>query len=349
MQSSEIFLYLATLGVVLAVVFYGDIIRKWYSHEEEKSDYHMIRTYLLNKSPLYGHNKPKLWIHTKYEINARTWQSFQSRNTTNLNQPYIHLTVQSIVNMCSDDFHVCLIDDDTFAKLIPSWDVDVRALAEPHKNHMRQVGLLTLLYYYGGLVVPDSFVCLRPLLPLYNRAVHERPFVTDKLNRSSNLLHENKQAQLFIADPYFMGARKNDPVIQEYLEFVKDQNRVPHFSSEHDFLGNTSWWVENAVREGHVSKLDGSIIGVKDNQGKPIMMEQLLSENYLDVDEQMFGLYIPSDEILKRTAYQWFSVMSREQILNSRMVVAKYMAASMVKSSYKHTKTLDSVDRVVVM
>jgi len=350
MQVGEIFLYVMTLVAMMGVILYSDVLRKWYSNQEDRSDYHMIRTYLLNQSPLYGDNKPKLWVHTKYEINARTWQSFQSRTTTNLNQPYIHLTVQSVVNMCGDDFHVCLIDDDTFGKLIPGWKVDVRGLAEPHKSHMRQVGLLTLLYYYGGLVVPDSFVCMRPLKPLYERAIQSRPFVAERLNRSCNVLHENKQALPFLADPYFTGAKKNDPVIQEYIDFLQDQNQVPHFSSEHDFLGNTSWWIENAVREGRVSKLDGSVIGIKDKGGEPILMEHLLGEAYLDLDPHIFGIYIPEDEILKRTAYQWFSVMPREQILDSRMIVAKYLAASMTKSSVKQPfKSLDAVERVVVL
>ena len=39
----------------------------------------MIKLYLLNDSPLYGQNKPKIWIHSKYELNARKWRDFQSR------------------------------------------------------------------------------------------------------------------------------------------------------------------------------------------------------------------------------------------------------------------------------
>ena len=48
---------------------------------------------------------------------------FHSRNTNNLNQPYLHLTIQSIIDHCSNDFHICLIDDDSFSKLIPEWDI----------------------------------------------------------------------------------------------------------------------------------------------------------------------------------------------------------------------------------
>ena len=164
------FIFILALVIVVLSYFFGDKMRKWYNNDEKKTDYDLIRLYLLNHSPMYGHNKPKLWIHTKYDLNARKWLSFQSRNSHQLNQPYLFMTIQTIVNMCGNDFHICLIDDDTFAKLIPGWDHDMQIMQEPVRSHMRQQGLMTLLYYYGGMVVPDSFLCMRTLLPLYHRA-----------------------------------------------------------------------------------------------------------------------------------------------------------------------------------
>jgi hypothetical protein len=346
MNGQTIFLSILMICVFVAVILYGDVIRKWFEKNDEKTEYDMIRQYLLNQSPLYGYNKPKLWIHTQYEMNSRQWKSFQSRNSTDLNQPYVHLTVQSIVNMCGNDFHICLIDDASFAKLIPSWEVDMKKVANPIKSHMRQIGLMSLLYYYGGMIVPDSFLCMRSLMPLYQRAVHEKPFVAERLNRFQNIVHENKMTQTFLADPYFMGCRKNDPLLQDYVEFLKDQNRVLHFSSEHDFLGNASWWLENAAQQERINKLDGGVIGIKSRDNKPILLEHLLSEQFIDIEPHVFGIYIPEDEILKRTAYQWFSVMSRDELLNSNMIIAKYLVASLVKTS---VKTSALPERMVIL
>ena len=80
----------------------------------DTDDYKLIEQYLLNDSPLYGYNRPKIWIHSKYELNARKWKDFQSRNSTDLNQPYIHATIKTIINHCGNDFNVCLIDDESF-------------------------------------------------------------------------------------------------------------------------------------------------------------------------------------------------------------------------------------------
>jgi len=61
---------------VLAVVGYIGTKIKDSIDTTDKDEYELIKKYLLNESPLYGYNKPKLWIHTKYEINARNWRDF---------------------------------------------------------------------------------------------------------------------------------------------------------------------------------------------------------------------------------------------------------------------------------
>ena len=57
--------------------------------------YEFIQQYLLNDSSLAQSKKPIMWIHIDYEQNSRNWLDFNSRNTFNLNQPYIYLTLKS--------------------------------------------------------------------------------------------------------------------------------------------------------------------------------------------------------------------------------------------------------------
>ena len=122
-DTKNIMHYVVAMGFVFAVSYIGSLYRA--ALDTGASDeYDLIRKYLLNESPLYGYNKPKLWIHTTYEYNARRWASFGSRSSTDLNQPYIHLCIKSLVGHCADDFNIVLIDDDAFAKLVPSWDID---------------------------------------------------------------------------------------------------------------------------------------------------------------------------------------------------------------------------------
>ena len=142
-SSKNISTYLVTGIVLIVASYFGNKYKSYF--EPDNDEYELIRKYLLNDSPLYGYNRPKLWIHTKYEQNSRKWKDFYSRNTTDLNQPYVHLTIKTIINHCGNDFDICLIDDESFSKLIPSWDVDLTIVAEPMRSQFRHLGLLQLV------------------------------------------------------------------------------------------------------------------------------------------------------------------------------------------------------------
>ena len=52
----------------------------------------------------------------------------------------------------------------------------------------------------------------------------------------------------------------------------------------------------------------------------------LLSKNRIEFDNRVLAcIYIPSNEILHRTSYQWFSRLSAKQLLTSDMIISKYM------------------------
>ena len=334
LESKNIWKYAALIAVLGVASYYGDKLKKYFNLTEGDTDkeHELIKKYLLNDSPLYGFNKPKIWIHTKYEINARKWRDFYSRNTYDLNQPYIHLTIKSIVNHCSKDFHICLIDDDTFRKLLPTWDIDLCSIAEPLKSQYRQLGIAQLIYYYGGLTVPNSFLCKRNLFELYEEGTQgNKPFVCENVNRTLNLQHQiNGNKMLFIPDTFFMGAKKNDPVLLEYIDYLKTRASTGHISNEPEFLGDTSIGCVGSINLGKMNLIGGEYIGVKTTKRKPILIEDLLEDNYLDVNPKTYGIYIPQDEILKRPKYQWFAVLSTEELLKSDLFIAKHIKASIV-------------------
>jgi len=328
--------YLFAATILLTVSYLANRTKQ--SLTSETDEYELIRKYLLNDSPLYGYNRPKLWIHTKYDINARKWKDYQSRNTTDLNQPYLHLTIKTIINHCGDDFNVCLIDDDSFSKLLPSWDIDLSLVAEPMRAHFRQLGLLQLIYFYGGMVVPNSFVCIKNLKPFYEESmVGGRPFVCESINRTMNM-SKQKHKMLFVPNTYFMGAHKNDPVILELVEYIKGLNKSLFISSESDFLGEISERCLELVNGQKMNLIGGQFIGVKSKDRKTILLDNLMEEEYLNLSCEAVGIYIPDDEILNRPKFQWFAVLSKDEILNSRMIISKYLMASIVDTTSEYHK-----------
>ena len=339
----------AALIVVLGVFsYYGENIKKIFTLTEP-DEYDMVKKYLLNDSPLYGYNKPKIWIHTKYDINARKWHDYHSRNSFDLNQPYIHLTIKSIIHHCGQDFHICLIDDETFSKLIPTWDIELSRIAEPLKTQYRQLAMAQLVYYYGGMVVPNSFLCKKNLKDWYDDGIEGgKPFVCEAVNRTANLAL-NTQNLPFIPDTYFMGAKKGDPVIKEYMDYLRERSKGGHITEVYEFTGDTSVGSMGTIQQGRMNLIGGEFIGIKTRKRKPVLIEELLEDNYLDLNENMYGIYIPEDDILNRPKYQWFAVLSSEQILETKAFITRHIKSSMMDAFTIYKKNPEKDDSAIAI
>lgn len=329
--------YFIVIAILLICVFFG---QKWKSimyEGDTKDEYEMVKQYLLNDSPLYGYNRPKIWIHSNYEINARKWKNFQSRNTTDLNQPYLYLTIQSIINHCGNDFHICLIDDNTFPKLIPTWDIDLETVVEPLKSQFRDIAMLQLLYYYGGIVVPNSFLCIKNLLDIYTKN-KDTFFVAENINRCLDAKNSS-----FIPDTEFMGSRKNNEYVLELMNNLKKKWNG-HFSQEMEFQGYKNHWLKTQIQLQNINLVPGEYIGIKKRTGKPILIDDLMEEAFLDVDmNSLYGIYIPRDELLKRTKYQWFSILSTDAIFECNIILAKFFKISIVDYAQKTSSEIQSL------
>jgi len=326
----------------------GFVSSKFIPEYKKSDDYEVIKKYILNESPLYGYNRPKIWIHSKYEINARKWRDFHSRNTTDLNQPYLHLTIKTIINHCGNDFNICLVDDDTFSKIIPEWNIDLHTIPEPFRTHYREVGLLQLIYHYGGMIVPNSFLCLKNLTDFYAEGIREKkPFACEMICRSVNQFHQKKKL-LFSPDTSFMGCLKHDIIIRDFIEYLREINQRPHFERERDFLGNSSHYCMMEIEEDKMNLVDGKKIGVKNDVGKPILLEDLVEEEYLDLSDDCVGIYIPAEEVLNRTKFEWLAAISSEELLNTRSILAKYLKASLIDAN-DDTKQSTEIRSVVTI
>ena len=147
---------LALLGIIALQRLYNSID----GDQEKMDDYKLVSDFLIN-GDLAKKTKPFLWIHLQYDVNARCWPSFFSRNTTLLNQPYHYITIKSIMDKCGEDFNICLIDDRTFNALIPGWTIDMSQVGDPLKSKIRELALAKILYHYGGCLIPGSLKCFK--------------------------------------------------------------------------------------------------------------------------------------------------------------------------------------------
>ncbi len=332
--------------LIMIVGFIYNKYKKTIDVEEQYQDGELIKKYLLNDTSLTNNKKPILWVHIEFEKNARAWESFGSRTTENLNQPYQYLTIRSIIEKCGESFNVCLLDDESLIKIIPEWRTKVEDLPRPLRSHMRELAMATILHLYGGLVVPSSFICFQNMRNLYDAHLEKANVVIGELRSTSSISSESQ----YSPSTKIMGCRRHDPLMKEYMEYLTQLIAVDH-TQDMDFTGEPSrWWMAKlnptaaescastasdtagttAATNYKVSLIPAEELGAKTTKNKPVLIEELLADVDIHLSPTTAGIYIPDKDILKRHKFQWFARLSPAQVLESNTLIGKYMLAKAV-------------------
>lgn len=325
----ELVKYIITLIILIAVGILYDKYKIKNKIDEDVNNYELIKKYLLNDSSLANAKRPILWIHMDYAENARHWYSFGSRKTNDLNQPYLYLSIASIINQCGKSFNVILIDDNTFNKIIPGWTYEMGMLPNPIKSNFRQLALSRILYNYGGMLVPSSFICMKNLIDLYNDSIKNiGMFVTEMVNRN---VTSHYGASNFYTTNYFMGCEKGNKSMLELIEQI--EILLSHnYTDEVEFQAIIQTMCNKFVLEKKSNLVMGDIIGTKTKRGEPILIDDLLGNTQIEFKSNLYGVYVPAYEILKRTKFEWFARLNIHQVLESETIVGKLLLTNSFKN-----------------
>jgi hypothetical protein len=147
----------------------------------------------------------------------------------------------------------------------------------------------------------------------------DKMFVCETVDRNiTSTTHE------FYADTSFMGSPKENPVMQELIDFM--QRKVSSdYTAQAEFLGDFNRWCNTHAQRGHVTLIPGKLIGTKTMSDETILVDDLLSNDYIDLYPQAYGIYIPAKEILNRRHYEWFARLSPKQVLESNTIIGNYL------------------------
>ena len=312
------------LAVAFVAIFCIGVLRnrylKKYEPSPEQQNFKLIDQHLLKT---VKNGKPNLWIHTNKEINSRNWLSFNSRNSLKLNQPYINMCVETIVKWSGDSFNVCLINDNTFHKLLDNWTIDLDKVPEPIKARTRVLGLLRLLYKYGGVVMPNSFLMMRDMKPYHEEMLGANNcYVAELVNRNVGADYSK-----FFPSHKIIGAKAKCDKIKNITDYLEIQLSTDT-TNETEFYGNLDRYIYKLVNNGAIHLMGGNLVGTKDTEGELVLVDDLLGEKKVEFDKNMFGVYIPKDELLKRRNFQWFLRMSKVQIISSSVILGKLFTLS---------------------
>jgi|TARA_B110000114_G_C15097221_1_gene402315 hypothetical protein len=322
--SIYLFIFLAVLGI---------LYRRYDDKLIEDSDINnneAIKKYLLNGTSLGASSKPILWIHVPYEYNSRKWENFYSRSSFDLNQPYMYLTARSVIRQCKDDFTIVIIDDNSFEKLLPNWNINMKVISDPILYYIRKLGLMKLLHEYGGMLCPISFVCLKSLKTLYDTGCQATGmFVTEVINRNITATVNE-----FTASIDFCGCKKGNKTIKELVNFI-ERIISNDTTAEIKFTGDFSRWCMSRVLKKQMQLIDGTYTGTKTSSNHPILIENLLSSEFIELNKLAYGIYIMHDELKKRSRYNWFLKLSQQEVLESNTIIGKYILITNAPDSHK--------------
>jgi hypothetical protein len=127
---------------------------------------------------------------------------------------------------------------------------------------------------------------------------------------------------------------KESPIVGNLIEFM--QRIISRdYTAESQFLGDFNRWCEARIRSGEINIIDGKEIGTKTMDNTRILVDDLLSNNYLNIYTQTYGIYIPAYELLQRHHYNWFCRLSEKQVVESDTIIGNYILVTLSESG-KH-------------
>jgi hypothetical protein len=234
----------------------------------------------------------KIWIHLPYERNARKWTDFGSRSSYELNMPYMTLCIKSIIDNCAEAYDIVLFDDTNIGEILHDDNIDLSKLSGTLLRDTREQHILKILHKYGGVLLPAS---------LYLRGSFSNVDMPDEWFGTEMLNTENVSPSEYMCNLKLMGTPPKCETLGKFIE--GDLSAMPY-------------------------QLDGQVIGTKDAKGKAITLDRLMSSEPLTLSKNNFGLYIPSSELCHRKKYQWYCMLSEENVLEANTALSYYMVAN---------------------
>ena len=132
----------------------------------------------------------------------------------------------------------------------------------------------------------------------------------------------------FYPDLNFCGAPKNNEIVREFIDFMQ-RISSNDFTAQSQFLGDFDRFANKKIQSGRINMIPGIDVGIKSVDDRQIKLEDLMSNNYLNIYPQTYGIWIPSEQILSRRKYEWFARLSQKQVLESDTILGNYFLVNL--------------------
>lgn len=274
-----------------------------------RGEYLDINKYFYDADNLRDSKRRKLWIHIPFEKNARKWESFGSRNTHQLNLPYMTLCIKSIVDNCSENYDIIIYDDTNIHDILKDMDIDLSKISGSLLEKYREICRMKILYEYGGIMLPPSLFLRQSIVTIDTENTW---FVIDSYN------YQSETMKTMLPSTIVTGSDTKNKKLKEYISYLEE-------IALKDFGESSIHYSANYFVNNNIPILDGALIGLRDAANKPISLEQLMSSKGLNLRMDAIGLYMPNEELLHRKAYQWYCYLNEKEVLDANVAFSYYM------------------------
>ena len=197
------------------------------------------------------------------------------------------------------------------------------SVPNPIKDKLRSLAKAKILKYYGGLIVPPSFLCLKNLKEIFNLKSNRNMICLGELPNEGISSSVNET----IVSDNLIGSQKNNPIISEYVNYL-EQMISNDYTAESIFEGCVDRWLNKQVKIGNANTIQSNLLGARDEDGKLVRIEDLIGSSFVNFDCNALGVFIPQNELLKRTDYEWFNRLNVKQIMESDTTLGKLFLTS---------------------
>jgi hypothetical protein len=300
---------------------YGDVV----FDDDARLKEHLRRAKVQNGPDLH---KPMIWLHVPKEWNARRWAHFFERGSYDLNQPYMYMTIKSIADRCGDHFNIAVIDDDSFASILPNWDVDMGAVGDPVKGNLRQLALARILHTHGGMVLPPSTVCVHSLIYMHKHGLkHDKDmYVGQFVNDRAPAVEFPSKKDRFRIGTRLMGCAPKSAAMLRLVKYLEMQYGADPGSSEAEFVDRAAEFCAHMFDSGLVHVIDGRMIGTRTAKDKAVDVHHLMGDSYVEFDlKTLVCIHVPHEDILAYPKYQWFAYLNVKDALDSNTLLGDWL------------------------
>jgi hypothetical protein len=276
--------------------------------------------------------KPNLWIH----LNTNQTLPFPGMSllpsaqtsTTRIDKAptFEQLCAYSVLFHNANDFNVVLITDNDLSLLLPGWNVNLSAVPDEARDAVRQVALIRIVYYYGGLLVPSTFAATAPfrkVISLPNAAPANQILAFATPSTGTNRSEEGGvHAPLFGPSAQFLYSAPLNQTVRQLINALSMKTGTQAQVSS--FEDRAAMAMRRAMQDGKVQMLPGELIGTKDAEGQPVNIAEAISG--FKRLPQSVGVLV-SDRLFALRKYGWLTRESPRDILSGSTWIAAQLRA----------------------